>query len=67
MNRPNVHSSGLDITPFDATHSKIRTLQQLFSALKRLNLENLLQFPAKGFSIRLKRAPPETRQRGKMI
>jgi len=38
-----------------------------FSALKQLNLENLLQFPAKGFSIRLKRAPPEARQRGNMI
>jgi len=30
-------------------------------------LENLLHFPAKGFSIPLKRAPPETRQRGNII
>lgn len=50
---------------FDTEQNRVS--EAFLSAPKRLNLENLLQFPAKGFSIRLKRAPPETRQRGNMI
>src|SRR4030042_523564 len=49
MIRPNSQSSGPDIPPFVSKQSKIRSLQQFFFALPRLNLENLLQFPVKRY------------------